>query len=340
MVIFRGQAAEKRRILSLFVVRIENRRGRKKIHWDVHHLEKIRHFYTDVDDDGRVAIRGFVRRRRWGRHANEAVPKSPTSPTRSGSGIALLDSIFASASAASAVHPRLHTRIHAKEKDDEHTFAYALNLHVDFKPCAAAGAEPRRNHEPARPAARRGYNNSSASGRHTTSSREGDNEYEEEEGDGETPEDPESEGSTVLDEEEGEGGAQAAGRGSGSERPLLGLGGPTPRAGTRSLPVVNGTGAQVNGSGNNSKNGKASGDVTPRAPVPGNGIQCTRPETCCVRPCSAADEPVELDGDGATACSSALAIASATWSLELEAWGLHANNAFKQKQYMSVSTAG
>jgi hypothetical protein len=116
-----------------------------------------------------------------------------------------------------------------------------------------------------------GHSNSSASGRHMTSSREGENEYEE--GDGETPEDPESEGSTVLDEEEEEEGLNGtAGRGSGSGRPLLGLGGPTPRAGTRSLPVVNGTGAQMNGSGNNSKNGKASGDVTPRAPVPGNGI--------------------------------------------------------------------
>ncbi|KAJ7742016.1 hypothetical protein B0H14DRAFT_3167728 [Mycena olivaceomarginata] len=209
-------------------------------------------------------------------HANEAVPKSPTSPTRSGSGIALLDSIFASASAAStpastpASAPRTRTRttnIHSPTPSSSTSISSRAPPQVlNHDVITSLVGLPRAG---SAASAGSGYSNSSASGRHMTSSREGDNECEEE-GDGETPEDPESEGSTVLDEEEEEEGLNgAAGRGIGSGRPLLG---PTPKAGTRSLPVVNGTGAQMNGSGNNSKNGKASRDVTPRAPVPGNGI--------------------------------------------------------------------
>ncbi|KAJ7512555.1 hypothetical protein B0H11DRAFT_1788713 [Mycena galericulata] len=165
-------------------------------------------------------------------------------PSTSRSGIPLLDSIFASAEPVTAessnpVSPQ--PVIHSPTPTTSVLSPQILNHEVIT---TLLGLPPSRS--------------ASAASAAYSSSREGDNEYEESGGPGNNAgSDGFSESSTVLDPEADEE-LQAAGASAG--RPLLSV--PAPQ---RHPVLVNGA-AKVNGKG------RAHGDVTPRGPVPGSGI--------------------------------------------------------------------
>ncbi|KAJ7253665.1 hypothetical protein B0H12DRAFT_1116073 [Mycena haematopus] len=181
---------------------------------------------------------------------------APTSPT-SHTGIALLDSIFASATAGPSNPvpvPAESIPIHSPTPTTSVLPPQILNHEVIT---TLLGLPPSRSAS----ASSTSYSSDTQS---HTSSREGDNEYEESGSNGGCPADAGSDGfsesSTVLDPDaELDEELQAAGSSAG--RPLLS--GPTPRTNTRSLPV--------NGKG------RAHGDVTPRAPFPSLSINGHRP---------------------------------------------------------------
>ncbi|KAJ7098353.1 hypothetical protein C8R44DRAFT_988877 [Mycena epipterygia] len=172
------------------------------------------------------------------------------------SGIPLLDSIFASANAASpAPISTQPIPIHSPTPTTSVVSPQILNHEVIT---SLLGLPPSRS------ASAASYGSDVQS---HTSSREGDNEYEESRGSnsggrrGNLGSDGFSESSTVLDPEaELDEELQAAGASAG--RPLLSV--PAQRGDTRN-PLVNG-GTKVNGKG------RVHGDVTPRAPVPASGI--------------------------------------------------------------------
>ncbi|KAF8217796.1 hypothetical protein K438DRAFT_2006827 [Mycena galopus ATCC 62051] len=185
---------------------------------------------------------------------DEAPPTSPTSHT----GIALLDSIFASATAGPsnpAAAPAEPIPIHSPTPTTSVLPPQILNHEVIT---TLLGLPPSRS-------ASVSSTSYSSDAQSHTSSREGDNEYEESGSNGcpaHAGSDGFSESSTVLDPDaELDEELQAAGSSAG--RPLLSI--PTPRTNTLSLPV-NGSGGVKNGKG------RAQGDVTPRAPVPPLGF--------------------------------------------------------------------
>ncbi|KAF7334251.1 hypothetical protein MSAN_02386500 [Mycena sanguinolenta] len=183
----------------------------------------------------------------------------PTSPT-SQTGIALLDSIFASATAGpstSAPAPAASIPIHSPTPTTSVLPPQILNHEVIT---TLLGLPPSRSASVS--------TSYSSDARSHTSSREGDNEYEESGSNPHAGSDGFSESTTVLDPEaELDEELQAAGSSTG--RPLLSV--PTPRSNPHSLPV-NGSGAvKVNGKG------RAHGDVTPRAPVPPSSVNGHRP---------------------------------------------------------------
>ncbi|KAJ6572007.1 hypothetical protein B0H19DRAFT_1132175 [Mycena capillaripes] len=174
----------------------------------------------------------------------------PTSPT-SRSGIPLLDSIFASATAnagPSNPTPAEPIPIHSPTPSTSVLLPQILNHEVIT---TLLGLPPSRSAS----ASSTSYNSDALS---HTSSQEGDNEYEESPGSNRhAGSDGFSESSTVLDPDaELDEELQAAGASAG--RPLLSV--PAPRADTRNLPVNGAGGARVNGMG------RVHGDVTPRAP--------------------------------------------------------------------------